>query len=348
MAKHYKVMHIMATTGGVMGGLEKHTMELVSALAEKHDVYLLADQSYALHCPERVYFYPINFRLSRFNPYLYWQIARIIHNETPNIVHCQAGKPTSIARYLRCFFSQIQFVATIHGVHRKITPYLMMDGVIAVSDLLAKQFPATAHVRTIYNGIVATKPLTTNACQDLRQQYDVLPDENLLIAIGRLDKVKGFDLLLAALVGLDAKLWLVGDGSERQVLQEQAQTQGISDKVNFLGWRSDVNHCLQAANLCVVSSRSEGFSYVIAEALQVGCPIISTKVGIAPELLPPKWLVDNGNVQALHNTIQLALSHMLLLRAEYSPVFLRAQQQLTVSAMVQKTESFYEDLLKSK
>ncbi len=347
MAKRYKVMHIMATTGGVMGGLEKHTMELVSALAKNYDVYLLADQSYAAYCPENVQFCPINFSLSRFNLYLYWQIAQIIQHKKPHIVHCQAGKPTSIIQYLRYFFPQTKFVATIHGVHRKITPYLAMDGVITVSELLAKQFPTTARLCTIYNGIVAAKPLTANARQDLRQQQGVLVDENLIIAIGRLDKVKGFDLLLAALVGLNAKLWLVGDGSERQALEEQAKTLGIIDKINFLGWRSDVSDCLQAANLCVVSSRSEGFSYVIAEALQVGCPIISTKVGVAPELLPSKWLVDNGDVQALHNTIQLALSHMLSLRSEYSPVFLRAQQQLTVSAMVQKTESFYDDLLNS-
>jgi ABC-type lipopolysaccharide export system ATPase subunit len=56
MDKRLRIAHVMATAGGVMGGLEKHTFELCAALAEKHEVHLLADKPYVLLVPKILFF----------------------------------------------------------------------------------------------------------------------------------------------------------------------------------------------------------------------------------------------------------------------------------------------------
>ena len=101
MDKRLRIAHVMASVGGVMGGLEKHTFELCAALAEKHEVHLLADKPYSVTCPKNVVFHAIDFSQSRWNPFLYWQIVQVINDIQPQIIHAQAGKAASIVRAMK-------------------------------------------------------------------------------------------------------------------------------------------------------------------------------------------------------------------------------------------------------
>lgn len=342
-----RIAHLMATPQGKPGGLEKHTLDLCAELAKKHDVHLLADNGFAPHCAPTVHFHGVNFSRSRWNPLLYLDIAAQIRTIQPDILHAQAGKPALLWRNLRVFFPRVACVATQHGVQRNLRPYLGMDRVITVSAALAARYPG-GRATVIHNGLQAAPVLDAESRNSLRAHWLAGRSGPLLVAVGRLDGVKGFDVLFNALRGIDATLLLVGDGGERVSLQALAQSPDLQRKVIFAGWRDDVPAILQCADLCVISSHSEGFSLVLAEALQAGTPVVSTRVGVTTEFLPAEQLVPPGDSAALHRVIAAALADLPALRARSEPAFARARDELTLAGMCARTEQLYGEMLHAR
>jgi glycosyltransferase involved in cell wall biosynthesis len=109
-----------------------------------------------------------------------------------------------------------------------------------------------------------------------------------LLAVGRLEKEKHFELAIDALkaarqAGHDAGLTIVGSGSEEEHLREQARTAGLERFVGFTGWQDDLTAYFSAADLLLVTSEYEGYGMALVEALAAGIPVLSTDVGIARE-----------------------------------------------------------------
>ena len=97
------------------------------------------------------------------------------------------------------------------------------------------------------------------------------------VAVGRLDRQKGFDLLLDAMAAMaqPAELTIFGGGPERDALSDRIHMLGLSHRVRLGGVTRDPSEWLGAGDAVVVSSRYEGFSNVVAEATCSGLPIIS-------------------------------------------------------------------------
>jgi glycosyltransferase involved in cell wall biosynthesis len=138
-------------------------------------------------------------------------------------------------------------------------------------------------------------------------QYDV-------ICAGRLSIEKGVDTLIAAVSDLDPKLKvaIVGDGPERQDLEERAAQAGLSS-CDFLGWvdRPQLRGLLARAAVQVVPSRSEPQGVVALEGLAAGTPVIAADVGGLPEMVEPErngWLFPAGDSGALQRLLAQALS----------------------------------------
>lgn len=119
----------------------------------------------------------------------------------------------------------------------------------------------------------------------------------VLGSVGRLDDVKGFDVLIDAmpLILQAAKqqihLILVGGGKQRQTLEKISREKQIGRYVHFVGHQEDVEPWLLAFDIYVNSSRSEGMSQSIVEAMSVGLPIVATDVGDAKQMLSSDNLI---------------------------------------------------------
>ncbi len=162
-------------------------------------------------------------------------------------------------------------------------------------------------------------------------------------------ETKGFDILLHALARLpEPRLQLVGDGPERARLERLCDRLGLRQRVEFLGHRHDVPALLQQADLCVISSRREGFSYVFAESLRANTPVLATDVPVANEFLPPRFIVPCEDPSALAQGLARCLEDLPALQRAYEPLFLRAREQLSTRAMVRQTEDFYRRLLQKR
>jgi glycosyltransferase involved in cell wall biosynthesis len=100
----------------------------------------------------------------------------------------------------------------------------------------------------------------------------------LLLAIGRLEMQKGFDILLSAFAllirRLPARLVILGDGKRRSALEEQRAALGLDDLVELRGYEAAVAPWLARADLQVSSSRFEGASAALVEGLAAGCPMV--------------------------------------------------------------------------
>jgi glycosyltransferase involved in cell wall biosynthesis len=137
-----------------------------------------------------------------------------------------------------------------------------------------------------------------------------------LLAVGGLVPIKGVPRLLAALRDLAARgrhfrLDLVGDGPEREAYERLSADLGISDAVEFHGGRprERVAELMRAADLLVQPSDSETLSCVVLEAQVSGLPVVASRVGGIPEVVPEGAgvLVEPGDATALAAGIEAAL-----------------------------------------
>jgi glycosyltransferase involved in cell wall biosynthesis len=166
----------------------------------------------------------------------------------------------------------------------------------AFADILQKDYdiPRTK-IHVIPGGINTTDFQITHSRQQAREQMGFPVDRPMLFTPRRLVQRMGIDQLLEALVAVkrqvpDVWLAIAGKGSQRAVLEKQAQALGLTDHVRFLGYvpDGDLPVCYQAADLTVVPSQSlEGFGLVLLESLACGTPVLSTPVGGMPEVLRP-------------------------------------------------------------
>ncbi|WP_297959017.1 glycosyltransferase [uncultured Campylobacter sp.] len=119
-----------------------------------------------------------------------------------------------------------------------------------------------------------------------------------IVAVGRLDKIKGFDLLIHAASELkfDFELKIYGQGSERQNLQNLIDSLKLQDRVRLCGFCDDVAAALAAAHLHVISSRKEGFPVILIEGIFYSPVLISTRVGGIPEILDEEFLYNVENL----------------------------------------------------
>jgi glycosyltransferase involved in cell wall biosynthesis len=134
-----------------------------------------------------------------------------------------------------------------------------------------------------------------------------------ILFVGRLDPIKGIQYLLRAMeivckVLPEAKLILVGDGKERENLENLTKILGLSDCVTFVGMipHKKIPDYMDLADIFVLPSLSEGFPIVIPEAMAGGLPIVATRVGGVPDIIEDGvngYMVEPGNFQEMANKI---------------------------------------------
>lgn len=122
----------------------------------------------------------------------------------------------------------------------------------------------------------------------VRRELGIPDGVPIVTSLGRLVPIKDYPLLLRAFAVMrnkDARLVLVGDGDERQSLEQLAGELGISLRVHFLGFRSDVQRLLADTTVVALTSKNEGTPVALIEALAVGCQVVATDVGGVSDVL---------------------------------------------------------------
>lgn len=134
-----------------------------------------------------------------------------------------------------------------------------------------------AEITTINNGVDITKYALASTSPELNK---IAPDSKKLIMVAGFRWEKDQDTIIKALPLLprDFHLFLVGDGVRRQECENLAKQQGVSERVHFMGLRSDVANLLHAADYIIMSSHFEGLSLSSVEGMSVGKPFLASDV----------------------------------------------------------------------
>jgi glycosyltransferase involved in cell wall biosynthesis len=125
---------------------------------------------------------------------------------------------------------------------------------------------------------------------DARARHGLDPSAFVVMGLGRLIRIKGFDLAVRALPRVSgaiptARLLLVGDGPERPALEALAAALRVADRLRMTGGTTDVASHLAAADAVVMPSRNEGMGRVLVEAMALGRPVVATAVGGIPAVI---------------------------------------------------------------
>ena len=177
-------------------------------------------------------------------------------------------------------------------------------------------------------------------------------DRKMLLAVGRLNKQKGFDLLIDAFVQLAGKhpIWdlvILGEGSLRSLLVEKIKKAELENRVFLTGRVGNVGDWYKAADLYVLSSRFEGFGNSLAEALVYAVPSVSFDCDCGPRDIIRHGLdgllVPNGDVMSLAEALDQLMSDATL-RRRFSEKAIEARERFSVQKVTGMWESLFEEL----
>ncbi|GAA4331420.1 hypothetical protein GCM10023149_37220 [Mucilaginibacter gynuensis] len=176
-----------------------------------------------------------------------------------------------------------------------------------VHDELLQKLKVTSAIEIIYNA--GYDP--SYKVQSQEPIGDITFSQSIqLIACGRLNKQKGFDVLLDALAiikdEIDFNMWILGVGEDKEQLLQQRSALGLENRVHFLGFQSNPYKFFNKAEIFVLSSRWEGFGNVLTEAMICNCAVVSTNCDFGPnEILKHN---ENGVLCQVESSEDLAKS----------------------------------------
>lgn len=367
MQKRKRVLHVIQNLN--YGGMERLIADIVRRVDRRcFESHVLALQYFGRFAEGLGEFATLHLA----NPLPRWSMVwpatliRQIRAIAPDVVHVHSGvwyKASLAARRARVPL----LIYTEHGRQQNESWWPRFinrlaarrtDVVVAVSDELARHLATSIvsesrRLRVIRNGVDTEryKPCCDNGA--LRAELGLPPGTPIIGSIGRLEHIKGYDVMIDALGLLRAK-WSAepapvvvvgGDGSERARLQALAESRGVHRAVRLLGWRDDIRNLHAAFTIFSLSSRSEGTSVSLLEAMSAGlCPVVTDVGGNAATLgeVLRHRLVPAESPAALAEAWLDALTRCQRRTSDASAARARVVESFGLDAMVQQYEALYD------
>ena len=284
-----KIVHLVLSN--LFAGIEQHVNELTLNLEQESgiDVIIICNEEIASKFDSSSIEVINNF--SRRSPIGLIKLLLKIHKIKPDIIHTHGSKTTSIINLIKKIF-KIKHVATAHGIKNKTSTYKKATRLITVSQIAKESIDASSVViNNWYPPIVQGKKSLNN---------------DFVLAVGRLEKVKGFDLLIKSWVNIKEDLIIIGSGKEYDSLTNLITKHNLGTKVQIIAEMSqeELTNYYKKASMLIISSRSEGGPRVALEALYQEIPVISTNVGHMPEILPKELLAEPNNLDSLKELVE--------------------------------------------
>lgn len=316
------------------GGLEKVTVDISNSISLYTSVIVLVPYG----CEYKDKFFKniilVEYKSldRRLNPFLYLEVYFILKKYKIDLVHTHASKATQIFYYLNKLMKLVH-IATKHNA-RKGKIFNKIRYVTAVSNDAAKSIK-NDNVKIIYNGI---EPLTL---EDNKQKNEIFT----ITAIGRLDKIKGFDILIKEFSKIknNAILQIVGEGNEYDNLTSIIKEFSLENKVKLLGFRTDIPVVINNSDLIIMSSLSEGFSIVMIESLFYAKLFISTKVSGCKDILTSKLLINDFNIAL---KIDELIDNYEEYKDEFSKIKNKYKNKFTLENISKEYFEYYSNILK--
>ncbi len=261
------------------------------------------------------------------------ELSRAARAARCNVVSTFLNRAHTVALTARLLFARD--LRVVVNVHELLSDHLALNFAPherwLMREFITRAFPRADRIVTVAHAVsldlvehfglseslftVAHNPVDLIRIDDLSKEVvePVLMSGNTIVAVGRLVRLKGFDILIRAVaqlpVSLDARLVIVGEGVERAALEQLISELGIGHRVTLLGARANPWPYMAHAKVLAVPSRTEAFPSVIGEAFSLSVPVVATRCseGVADYLDNGRCglLVPPDDVDALASALEL-------------------------------------------
>jgi len=185
-----------------------------------------------------------------------------------------------------------------------------------------------------------------------RKKFGIRHDDIVTLFAGRLVPVKGITHFIKvakmlAKKGDNRKFLIAGEGVLRAKLEEE--TSKYRSSIKFVGWQDDMPTIMNAADIFVLSSLSEGCPNAVLEACACGKPVVATNVGAASDIIlngETGLLVEPRNVEALKDALERIINSRHKMKMG-EKAMRRVRKHFTWDAIISKCEKAYHSTLKS-
>ena len=322
-----KIAHLVSSQ--IFAGIEQHVYELSSFMSDVSDQVIICDESIHHHMG-RMKTQSLDIG-SRYSPLNTYKIIKFLNQNNVSILHCHGAKASTIGKGVK-IFSNIKVVSTIHGHKKNNNAFTNLDAVIGVNKLLIENIPKGTYIPNWFNPSHAGERSSRTGP---------------IIAIGRLEPVKGFNQLIKSWINIQEDLEIIGSGPEEQNLHQLIHDLNLSDRIKIVTNcdYSSIEEKYKTTSGLIVSSHREGGPRVVLEAINHEIPVLGSKVGIIPDLIPNECLSEPGNQESL----QALLEEMVPLLAQLNIEGIKEAliENYSIISAAKKTKEIYEALLRA-
>ena len=315
-------------------------------------------------------------RLFEYPPYetaLASKMVDVVKNSNLDILHVHYAIPHAAVAYMakKILLAEgryVPVVTTLHGTditlvgkNRAFEPVVSFsinksDGVTAVSKHLRQQtydhFHVNNEIEVIYNFIDFDRFKKSD--KDHFKKAIAPNGEPILAHVSNFRKVKHVDdvfrIFQRVYEKVPSKLLLIGDGPERQNMEELCRQIGLCHEIRFLGKQDAVEELLAISDLFLLPSGSESFGLAALEAMACEVPVISSNTGGIPEVNihgETGFLSDVGNVDEMAAfAIQILENPETLQRFRANA--LKQAKRFSLDLILPQYEKYYEHILSTK
>ena len=320
-----KIVHLVLSE--TFAGIEQHVDELLSNNLTENPI-LICNESIADYFDKNIMIYKIN-NISRRSLFGKYKLNKILKKINPDIVHTHGSKTASLISSINR--NKYKHVATVHGVKKNKSMYEKSDFVIGVSQ-------------NAIEGINNLSRVITNWWYPKLSKFNK-KNKKYALAIGRLEKIKGFDLLISSWINIKTNLIIIGSGKEKQNLINLIDKKNLTEKISILDniKKDELINFYRDASILIISSRDEGGPRVALEALYLGVPVLSTDVGHMNYILPKELLADKDNQKSLQDLLENYVDDIDLL--DQGSIFEFVRNEFSINKKISQIQEVYYSLL---
>jgi len=324
-----KILHISRTMN--QGGAEKIVYQLAKGnKAKKAEVYVASSggvyvSQLSKHEIPHLKIFDLECKKPQIVAKNLWALAKLVRKKKIEVIHTHHRMAACYAVILKIFFPKVHLVYTAHNVFydkKKLTKLsLTKTNIIAVGNHVKMNLMQEFHIPeeridVIYNSV----EIFENQEMHLNPKLSSLKQQGyvLLGAIGRLSEQKGMDVFVNAFSKIKkehskVKAVIIGDGEQREELQNLICERGLEKDVFILGYQEHVTSLISQLDLVVMPSRWEGFPLTPIEVFAMKKTIVASDIGGINEIVKDH---ENGLLVAADDVEAFVAAIQKLMREE--------------------------------
>ena len=322
------VLHIVMSNS--FAGIEQHVNELARVQKNKSNISLIVSSNIIGKFDKHLDTKEVK-NFGRRSIYNIVKLSLLIKNINPDIVHSHGTKTTQIINIVK-YFTSFKHVSTIHGIKKNLNAYEKADLVIGVSSKTLSNLKVQSKVVSNW-----WSPLLNNNSDDKTNEY--------ALSVGKLERVKGFDLLIKGWQNISSNLVIIGTGKEYTKLKSLISSYKLEGKIKIIDEvsQNELINLYKKASVLLVSSRNEGGPRVALEALKNKVPVLATDVGHMSDILPNEFLAKADDLNSLTKLLETYVDKIEIY--DQSSIFEYVESEYCVEGKIEQIDQIYRGLL---